>query len=133
MAGNERRSSPRKDCAVPLRFRVISNEQSLQPAEFKNAPRPAKSSTLAATREGEAFNLSERGMYFRSREKLAVGERLEIYFTLPRELTGRAPEQVRCSARVIHAENGTDNRGTTGIGAFVERFEPLAAPRNWAN
>ena len=135
MSANERRNSPRKVCAVPLRFRVVTDGEDSTSAGL--APgygaRITKPSMYAATCEGEAFNLSERGVYFRSRERVNVGERLEMYFTLPRELTGRAPEQVRCSARVVHVEETADQRGTTGIGAFVERFEPLMEPRNWAN
>lgn len=135
MSANERRNSPRKECSVPLRFRVVADGQDASLGEFAGGlgAQPTKPSMSAATCEGEAFNLSERGVYFRSRERVNVGERLEMYFTLPRELTGRAPEQVRCSARVIHVEENADHRGTTGIGAFVERFEPLTERRNWAN
>ncbi len=135
MSANERRGSPRKGCAVPLRFRVMENGH-LSDAEDRAAAfaaRPTKSAMRAAAYEGEACNLSERGVYFRARERVRVGERLEMYFTLPRELTGRAPEQVRCSALVVHVEESADDRGTTGIGAFVERFEPLTEPRNWSN
>ena len=86
-----------------------------------------------ATLEGEALNISERGIYFTSREKLHVGEPLEMYFTLPRELTGRGPELVHCSARVVHVDEAADPRGARGIGATVERFEPVVVARNWAN
>lgn len=135
MSANERRTSPRKQCVVPLRFRVVADGQAAQAGDLAAGfgTQPAKPSIYAATCEGEAFNLSERGVYFRSRERLNVGELLEMYFTLPRELTGRAPEQVRCRARVIHVEDHTDHRGTTGIGAYVEHFEPLMERRNWAN
>ncbi|MBZ5695273.1 MAG: PilZ domain-containing protein [Acidobacteriia bacterium] len=135
MSGRERRTSPRKVCAVPLRYRVASNGHTAQAS--KNAesrpPGTPKGSAYAATLEGEALNLSERGVYFTSREKLDVGEPLELYFTLPRELTGRSPEQVRCSARVVHVDEPADSQGTRGIGATVERFEPVVAPRNWGN
>jgi len=135
MSAKERRGSPRKGCVVPLRFRVVENGH-VSPGENRVvafAAKPAKTATPAAACEGEACNLSERGVYFRAREPVRVGERLEMYFTLPRELTGRAPEQVRCSALVVHVEESADDRGTTGIGAFVERFEPLMQPRNWSN
>lgn len=135
MSGRERRNSPRKVCAVPLRYRVVSNGHNAQAAEIADS-RPAgtpKGSAYGATLEGEALNLSERGVYFTSREKLDVGEPLELYFTLPRELTGRSPEQVRCSARVVHVDEPADPQGTRGIGATVERFEPVVAPRNWGN
>jgi len=135
MAGNERRSSPRKECAVPLRFRVVENGQGTQLGDIAGGygARSSRSAVLTGTSEGEAFNLSERGVYFRSRERVNIGERLEMYFTLPRELTGRSPEQVRCSAKVVHVEAGTDEYGTTGVGAFVERFEPLMEARDWSN
>ena len=80
-----------------------------------------------------SLNLSERGVYFTSRETLQVGEPLEMFFTLPRELTGRGPEQVRCTARVVHVESQADHLGVRGIGATVDRFEPVVAARNWAN
>lgn len=119
---------------VPLRFRVVpnGNDPRLGGLTVYGA-RSAKSSILETTSEGEAFNLSERGIYFRSRGKLNVGEQLEMYFTLPGEFAGRTPEQVRCTARVVHVESDPDKEGTTGVGAFVERFEPLVERRNWAN
>jgi hypothetical protein len=133
MSGKERRSSPRKDCAVPLRFRVLAEPD--HPWEVLTAGHEGaafKGSFYSAPLRGEAVNLSERGVYFTSHEKLSVGELLEMYFTLPRELTGRGPEQVRCSARVVHVEDRPD-LGRMGIGATVERFEPVMAARNWAN
>jgi hypothetical protein len=90
---------------------------------------PAPLASLA----GEALNLSERGVYFTSREKLSIGAPLEMYFTLPRELTGRSPEPVRCKARVVHVEERANGRGVHGIGAAVERFELLAAAHDWSN
>jgi PilZ domain-containing protein len=129
MSGKERRISPRKDCAVPLRFRILSHAMPMI-GELKGEGR-----TIATSRgimEGEAVNLSERGIYFRSRERLHIGAPLEIYFRLPRELTGRSAEEVRCSARVVHVEEA-ENGELSGIGATVERFEPVAMIRNWHN
>ncbi len=136
MSGRERRGSPRKECAVPLRFRIASNGRNAQADDIAASYglRESKTSSHFATMEGEALNLSERGVYFISRESLQVGEPLDMYFTLPRELTGRGPEQVRCTARVVHVDQETDQPGMRGFGATVERFEPIAvAPRNWAN
>jgi hypothetical protein len=135
MSGRERRISPRKKCALSLRYRVVANgrnpqtEQSAAGEGSRTVKIPASSASL----EGEALNLSERGLYFTSREKLSIGAPLEIYLTLPRELTGRSPEPVRCSARVVHVEERAGELGVKGIGAAVERFEPLAAARDWSN
>jgi len=135
MSGRERRTSPRKLCAVPLRFRVCTNGRNAQAemAASFGMRGDLKSLANAATLEGEALNISERGVYFTSREALQVGEALDMFFTLPRELTGRAPEQVRCSARVVHIDGETGPQGLRGFGATVERFEPVMAVRNWAN
>jgi hypothetical protein len=135
MSDRDRRTSPRKDCVVPLRFRVGTDGYKAQ-AEAIAASyglRKSKNPDYAATLEGEALNISERGVYFTSREKLHVGEALEMYFTLPRELTGRGPELVRCSARVVHVDEEADRRGARGFGATVDRFEPVAVARNWDN
>jgi hypothetical protein len=135
MSGRERRTSPRKECVVPLRFRVVTNGHKALAEDIAASYGLRDSKVLArvATLEGEALNISERGIYFTSREKLHVGEPLEMYFTLPRELTGRGPELVHCSARVVHVDEAADPRGARGIGATVERFEPVVVARNWAN
>jgi PilZ domain-containing protein len=135
MSGRERRNSPRKICSVPLKFRVATNGRSAQVemAASYGMREDMKSLANAATLEGECLNISERGVYFTSREALQVGESLDMYFTLPRELTGRQPEQVRCSARVVHIDGETGPQGMRGFGATVERFEPMTAARNWAN
>jgi hypothetical protein len=83
--------------------------------------------------EGKALNLSERGLYFTAREKLSIGEPLEIYLTIPRELTGRSPEPVRCRARVVHVDEIYPQQGVKGVGAIVDRYETVAMSRNWGN
>jgi hypothetical protein len=130
MSGRERRISPRKECVVPLRFRVLSNAGVLAPV---GASGRGGSDSGLGVMEGEAVNLSERGIYFRSRERVSVGAPLEIYFRLPRELTGRSAEEVRCSARVVHVDSTESGDGLTGVGATVERFEPVAMIRDWHN
>lgn len=132
MGGNERRTSPRKMCALPLRLRISGNGQSqhADAASEHASPPPAAAPVLEFT--GKALNLSERGVYFTCRENLKVGQPIELYFTLPTELTGRGPENVRCSARVVHVDEDGP-QALRGIGASVEQFEPLAAVRNWPN
>ena len=134
MTARERRMVPRKECTLPLHFRIRDNELENQPMELYSHP---KGDTGASVHngmfEGVAMNLSERGIHFKSREKLNVGQPLEVYFTLPPELTGRKTEDVRCNARVVHVEARPDQNGLTMVGAAVERFQTLTAPRNWGN
>jgi hypothetical protein len=80
--------------------------------------------------EGQVVNLSEHGLFFHAAEEVSVGAALEMFFTLPRELTGRSPEQVRCTARVVHVNQVAEAGGPAGMGANVERFEPVVA-RRW--
>jgi PilZ domain len=132
MSGNERRSSLRKACALPVRLRISGNGQSerLEAGSEDATPPPAAAPIMELV--AKALNLSERGIYFVCRERLKIGQPIELYFTLPTELTGRAPEDVRCSARVVHVDED-GQAALRGIGATVEQFEPVAALRNWSN
>lgn len=58
--------------------------------------------TIALPQQGEAVNLSKRGIGFKTRHSLSVGESVEIFFTLPTELTGRVIKDVKCNATVVH-------------------------------
>lgn len=134
MTPQERRMVPRKECALPLRFRIRENGVENHPKEPHTHSKGSAGIPLQnGMFEGVALNLSERGIHFKSREKLTVGQPLEVYFTLPAELTGRNPEAVRCNARVVHVEARPDQNGLTKVGAAVERFETVATPRNWDN
>jgi PilZ domain len=82
--------------------------------------------------EGQVQNLSERGAYFICRQNVAVGAEIELFFTLPAELTGRPAESVRCIARIVYAQPLERNPEMTGAGVAVNRFEPLGRSRNWA-
>jgi hypothetical protein len=48
-------------------------------------------------------------------------------------LTARAPEDVRCSARVVRVEKDRDITGMMSIGAAIDRFERTSVSRNWDN
>lgn len=133
MSGRERRVSIRKDCIVPVRFRVLPTGRFAAAQDAVDQIEFAAGTSGLASITGETVNLSERGLYFRSVHNFSVGQPLEIYLTLPRELTGRSPEEVRCSATIVHVEKYADGDGFTGVGASVERFDPANAVQNWAN
>lgn len=132
MSGRERRISPRKPVALPVQFQVV---EGLAPRSAglvaQHRIQPEKNPLLAEILEGRSINLSERGIYFKTPASLRVGEPIELYFTLPRELTGRSPEKVRCNARVVHVD--PDTEGGIVVGAAVERFEPLQSICDWDN
>jgi hypothetical protein len=134
MSGKERRISPRKECALPLRFRVGLSAATPVPVTRVDAGEKGTATTTAARTimDGQVVNLSERGLFFHSKQEVGVGTALDMFFTLPRELTGRSPEEVRCSARVVHVTPSVQAGEPTGMGVSVERFEPVVA-RRWYN
>jgi hypothetical protein len=139
MSTKERRLTPRKGCAIPIRFRTFASEYVPVNVNAAAATRlSAKMSSIRVARdedeifEGETIDLSERGISFRSEDKFKVGESVEVFFTLPRELTGRRPEEVRCDARIVHIDRPAEGNGTVVVGAMIDRFDPLHG-RSWEN
>lgn len=132
MARNERRKSPRKSCALALRYRVTAPLRLAARASAAGSISTQSFLPLFPTHEGECLNLSERGICFTARARLSIGAQLEIYLTVPRELTGRESEPVCCRARVTHVEETADHRGLRRIGAVIEAFETLAQSSEWS-
>jgi hypothetical protein len=137
MCSHERRIAPRKSYAIPVRFNVIT-EQCAMVGAAGAATAPAHQNariltTIPLPQQGEIVNLSERGIGFKTRQNLNVGENVEIFFTLPTALTGRAPEDVRCNARVVRVDKTGDTNGMIGIGAAIDLFERTSISRNWDN
>ena len=137
MPSHERRVAARKCYAIPVRFNVITEQFAMVGATSAgNSPARANAkilTTIPLPQQGEIVNLSERGIGFKTRQNLSVGESVEIFFTLPTALTGRAPEDVRCNARVVRVEKTTDMNGMMAVGAAIDRFERTAVVRNWDN
>lgn len=113
MDSTERRFKPRKEIAIPLRFRIATTNN-------------------AGMEAGQTVNVSENGMYFVLDHSLIVGSQLEMFITLPNELTGKGSEEVRCTGRVVHVEPQAGPNGRSGIGVQIERFESVAASK-WAS
>jgi PilZ domain len=137
MSSHERRIAPRKSYAIPVRFHVVSEQYAMVGvASVATAPAHANAkilTTIPLPQQGEIVNLSERGIAFKTRQNLSVGETVEIFFTLPTALTARALEDVRCSARVVRVEKDRDISGMMSIGAAIDRFERTPVSRNWDN
>lgn len=134
MPGSERRVSARKPVSLAIEFHVVEpvTVGSANMASRRKAV-PEKNPSPGGVQEGKSINLSERGIYFTTPARLQIGEPIEMYFTLPRELTGRSPERIRCSARVVHMDQQANGEGAIAVGAAVERFEPLQSIRDWEN
>ncbi len=135
MSDHDRRIAPRKSYAIPVRFNVIT-EQYAMVGVGGVASAPARQNakiltTIPLPKQGEIVNLSERGIGFKTRQNLNVGENVEIFFTLPTALTGPAPQDVRCNARVVRVDKSGDTKGMIAIGAAIDRFKRTSISRNW--
>jgi c-di-GMP-binding flagellar brake protein YcgR len=105
-----RRAETRIDVRMPIRFRPITNPPS-------------------AEQSAESVNISQHGMCFWTSCPLRVGEEVEIYLRMPRELSQNLI-QVRWNARVVHIEpNGS--AGKAGIGVRVETHSPIIEREGW--
>jgi|GEM_PF-1075614 hypothetical protein len=137
MSEHERRVTPRKSYTIPVRFNVIAEQFAMVGVASAATAPPHPSAKILTTiplpKQGEIMNLSERGIGFRTRQDLSVGESVEIFFTLPTALTGRAPEDVRCNARIVRVEKNVDAHGMVAVGAAIDRFERTTVSRNWDN
>jgi hypothetical protein len=137
MAAEDRRIVPIKPYTMPIRFVLFSEELALA-GHFQGTTHAAPESKSGFSRaiephQGETFDLSERGIGFKSQQPIGLGQSIELFFTLPTELTGRIPEDVRCTAKVVHVDNRLDPRGRTCVGATIERFERITPRRSWGN
>jgi len=133
---NERRIVPRKPYTLPVKFNIVPEEfaaVSVREAHAESRSSVRSVETLPLPQAGESVNLSERGIFFKTRHAVRIGDKVEMFFSLPTELTGRAIEEVKCSARVVHVDESPDSTGQIGIGASIECFERTSVARNWAN
>ncbi len=109
----ERRQLARVNLRTPLRFRVLG---------------VVSDKTEHFT---EALNISRGGFYFASSAPLQVGMPLEVTLRMPTDVTGTAPQEMHCTARVVHVRNEAYGDGRIGFGAEIEKFQTAAAPERW--
>ena len=138
MPSNDRRIVNRKPCAIPIQFIALGEGFAVIGNAHANARAAAARAEVDTKRtgvphQGETVKLSERGVAFKSSHPVSLGQPIELFFTLPTELTGRVPEDIRCIARVVHVDPAGDSQGNIRVGAAIERFERIAPARNWGN
>jgi PilZ domain len=115
MKASERRQVTRFNVRTPLRFRALG---------------VAADKTEHFT---EALNISRGGFFFASSAPLQVGTPIEVSLRLPAEVTGSAPEETRCTARVVHVRNAPYGDGRIGFGAEIEKFHTGKGQDRWAS
>ena len=122
MRSHERRSATRKSYAIPVRFNVITEQYAMVGAASA-ASGPARANakiltTIPLPQQGEIVNLSERGIGFKTKQNLNVGESVEIFFYvadgIDRARAGGCPLHCAGGARGQergHSRNDRDWRG----------------------
>jgi hypothetical protein len=113
MKAAERRQIVRFTLRTPLRFRAVG---------------VAADKTEHFT---EALNISQGGFFFASSAPLQVGTPIEATLRMPAEVTGKAPQETRCTARVVHVRNEPYGDGRIGFGAEIEKFQTVAIQDRW--
>jgi hypothetical protein len=113
MTAAERRQLARHKVRTPLRFRATG---------------------VAADKSDhftEALNVSRGGFYFASSAPLQVGMPIEVSVRMPKEITGSQPEELSCTARVVHVRNEAYGDGRIGFGAEIVKFSSTPAKDLW--
>ncbi len=105
MAESDRRNVQRFQLKLPLVVRCGKNGEGAD-------------KVATATKD-----VSSRGVYFFLPKDVGEGAPVEIYMTLPNELTMAGPVQVRCLGH-IHRSEKLDS-GQLGVVATIERYEFL--------
>lgn len=103
----DRRTSRRFDMRLPLVVRYP-------------AAAPPTSETSA-----ETLDVSSRGLYFTADGGFAPGSAVEVFLTLPHEITLAGPVKVRCQGRVVRVESPQNSHRRMGVAAVIDRYEFL--------
>jgi hypothetical protein len=106
MPSDERRSAARKSYAIPVRFNVRTEQYAMVgAASAASGPARANAKILTAIplpQQGEIVNLSERGIGFKTKQNLNVGESVEIFFYAADGL-----DRTRTRRRALQCARGT--------------------------
>ena len=72
----------------------------------------------------ETLDVSTRGIYFTTNQRLAVGTRVRLSLTLPLQTTDSSWLVVDAKARVIRVEESPDKvAGRVGIAAVIDNYK----------
>ena len=108
----ERRKQPRVNVRETVRFRPVTD--------------PVSPERLA-----ETVDMCQKGICIATDFPLDVGEQVELYVKVPREVSGGEAVDARCVARVVHVRGAKG--GKRLIGMRFERYECLNLRERWVS
>jgi hypothetical protein len=77
----------------------------------------------------ESLNLSENGVYFTTDCVLHEGEIVELFLSMPEELTGALATIWQCTGHVVHVETTGSPRDILGVGVQFDCYEISRIPK----
>lgn len=77
----------------------------------------------------ESLNLSPHGVFFASANPFRLGETVEIFFTMPEEITTEPSTEWRCTGHVVRVEQAKSGSGRVGVGVRFDCYEVSRAER----
>lgn len=104
----ERRFAGRHTVRMPLRIRIWKSQ--------------------IPDARGESLNLSPRGVYFVTEAILREGETVEVFFEMPREITGESESEWRCTGHVVRIEPVAAAGPRLGVGVQFDCYEVSRTP-----
>jgi hypothetical protein len=108
MKPSDRRSALRFRLAIPLFVR-----------EWK---------TMAPEKKVESVNVSEGGVYFETDTPPREGAVLQIRLEMPKEITGDATAEWRCTGKVVSVRPTFPPGGSLGVGVRFDYYEIIRFP-----
>ena len=93
--------------------------------QFKTALRVRVWKSLSEERSAESENLSATGTFFATEAPLAIGSAVEILVKMPKEITGKAAVEWRCTGHVVRIQPVDSRRGKLGVGVHFDCHEIL--------
>ncbi|HWF12423.1 MAG TPA: PilZ domain-containing protein [Candidatus Acidoferrales bacterium] len=104
MSSTDRRTDPRVNACVPMRFRVLDKPEMTE-------------------QQGESQNMSQHGIYFLTTAPLQIGMPMELTLRIPHDLGQRISSEVVCVGRVVRVQPIESKEEMLGVGIHIERFE----------
>jgi Tfp pilus assembly protein PilZ len=115
MSSIDRRTDPRVNACVAMRFRVLDNPE-------------------ISEQKAESQNMSQHGLYFVTSAPLVIGMPVELTLRIPHDLAQKVTSEVVCVGRVVRVQPIDSQNGRLGIGIHIEHFDTqMPVQDRWAS
>ncbi len=88
------------------------------------APVSIRKGTESSGLPAESRDISSRGLFFFTRDKISEASDIELVLMMPKEVSPSGPQWVCCHATVVRVEEDRE-RGGFGVAAEIRRCQAL--------